>query len=85
MLCARGEHAREKQSSSVILREHWTHWGQCWFGNQEVGKKPSQLHSLVNRDNSRKVSSLSYGSESSGSLEGENVNSDDPPGQLSEL
>lgn len=50
-----------------------------------VGWKIAQdrLCSLVNRDNSGKVSGVSYGRESSGSLGGENLNGNDPPGQLS--
>lgn len=48
-------------------------------------KAQDQLHSLVNRDNSRKASGLSSGRESSGSLEGENAQGNDPPGQLSEF
>lgn len=85
--CARGERAERtvegagwswKRLASVetVLVLRWGGWK----------KAQDQLHSLVNRDNSRKASGLSSGRESSGSLEGENAHGNlDPPGQLWEF
>jgi hypothetical protein len=73
----------KKQRGRMILRKNWFWWRRCCFWKRGGWRKAQdQLHSLVNRDNSRKVSGLSCGRESSGSLERENVNGDDSLGQL---